>query len=204
MSTTVKALLLTLGAIVMIVVGAVGMWAASQFTLVPVTRTASTESSSPAAAAAMTSTSASTPAPQTALTAQVISVQPHMVLKSVPYRSCRQVPETVYYRDTNTSGAGAVVGGIAGGLLGNTVGQGGGRTAATIGGVVLGGLVGNEIEKNNNQPQPSTYYRTVCRTKYTQKSVQSGYDVTYIYNGVQKTITMPNAPAGDTIPLSAF
>ena len=45
-------------------------------------------------------------------------------------------------------GVGAVAGGVAGAVLGNQVGQGNGRTVATIIGAIGGGLAGNAIEKN--------------------------------------------------------
>lgn len=40
---------------------------------------------------------------------------------------------------------GTIVGAIAGGIIGNQFGRGGGRTAATAGGVILGGMAGNQI-----------------------------------------------------------
>lgn len=183
-----NALLLGAGAMGMAVLGAIVLWITSQFTISRV--------------ASATAAPAAAPVSPSMPVAQVVSVQPHMVTKSTPYRSCQQVPETVYSRQENTTGAGALVGGVAGGLLGNTIGHGSGRTVATIGGAVLGGLVGNRVESNMDQPEPNTVYRTICRTHYAQKSVQTGYDVTYIYNGVQKTIVMQTAPMGDTIPLT--
>jgi len=45
-------------------------------------------------------------------------------------------------------GVGAVAGGVAGAVLGNQVGQGNGRTVATILGAIGGGFAGNAIEKN--------------------------------------------------------
>jgi surface antigen len=50
-------------------------------------------------------------------------------------------------RDQNAT-AGAVLGAVIGGLLGSQVGQGGGRTAATIGGIILGGVAGNAIARD--------------------------------------------------------
>jgi uncharacterized protein YcfJ len=45
--------------------------------------------------------------------------------------------------------AGTAIGAIAGGLLGHTIGHGGGRTLATVGGAVAGGYVGNRVQANN-------------------------------------------------------
>jgi surface antigen len=56
--------------------------------------------------------------------------------------------EGYYYGDdchSDNAKTGTIVGAIAGGIIGNQFGRGGGRTAATIGGVFLGGLAGNQI-----------------------------------------------------------
>jgi outer membrane lipoprotein SlyB len=55
---------------------------------------------------------------------------------------------TAVTREGQGSGVGAVAGGVVGAVLGNQVGQGNGRTAATILGAVGGGWAGNKIEKN--------------------------------------------------------
>ena len=57
-------------------------------------------------------------------------------------------------------GVGAVGGGVLGAVLGNQVGQGNGRTAATILGAIGGGLAGNAIEKNMKK---ETVYRVGIR-----------------------------------------
>ena len=49
-----------------------------------------------------------------------------------------------------TSGVGAAAGALLGGVLGHQVGNGNGRTLATIAGAVGGGLAGNAVEKNRN------------------------------------------------------
>jgi outer membrane lipoprotein SlyB len=46
------------------------------------------------------------------------------------------------------SGVGAVAGGVVGGVLGNQVGEGSGKTIATVLGAIGGGYAGNAIEKN--------------------------------------------------------
>jgi uncharacterized protein YcfJ len=128
-------------------------------------------------------------------------VQPHYVTKSVPYQSCRQVANTTYVQQNQSTAAGTVIGGLAGGALGTQFGQGHGRTAATIGGAVLGALAGNRIEANMNQPQAQTNYATICKTKHANKKTQQGYEVTYLYNGQQAMVVMPTAPTGSTIPV---
>lgn len=57
-------------------------------------------------------------------------------------------------------GVGAVAGGVLGAVLGNQVGQGGGRTAATILGAVGGGFAGNAIE---NRVRKETVYQVGVR-----------------------------------------
>lgn len=135
--------------------------------------------------------------------AEIIDVQPHYITKSVPCRVCHQVPRTVQVpHEGLMNGAGTVIGGVAGGLIGNQFGQGRGRIAATIGGAVLGAVAGTGVERNINQPHYGTVFETVCETRYKKKSVISGYDVTYVYNGVQKTKFMKKAPKGNTLRLS--
>lgn len=58
------------------------------------------------------------------------------------------------------SGVGAVAGGALGGVLGNQVGDGRGRTLATIAGVIGGAMLGNHVEKQRKQ---SVTYRTTVR-----------------------------------------
>jgi surface antigen len=52
-----------------------------------------------------------------------------------------------YYGDDcrDQHATGTVLGATAGGIIGNQFGRGGGRAAATVGGVFLGGVVGNAI-----------------------------------------------------------
>lgn len=59
-----------------------------------------------------------------------------------------------------TTGIGAVGGAVAGGLLGNQIGQGRGRTLATIAGALGGGLAGNGIE---HEVRKSTTYQVQVR-----------------------------------------
>jgi outer membrane lipoprotein SlyB len=56
-----------------------------------------------------------------------------------------------YTGERHASGVGAVTGAVVGGLLGNQVGQGDGKTAATVAGAVVGGMAGNAIEKNQSE-----------------------------------------------------
>lgn len=158
-----------------------------------------TSSSAPAATPTTTATAPAAPAYPMA---QVLSVQPHYITKSIPYRACRQIPQTVYSQQPEQYPyAGTIIGGIAGGALGTQIGQGRGRTAAEIGGAVLGALAGNQVQENMNQPQANIVYETHCKTKYAERKSQQGYEVTYVYNGQQGMTIMPAPPASNTIPL---
>ena len=47
-------------------------------------------------------------------------------------------------------GLGAALGAVIGGLAGHQIGDGSGRTAATIGGAVAGGYIGDRVQRNNS------------------------------------------------------
>jgi outer membrane lipoprotein SlyB len=95
----------------------------------------------------------------------VIIQQPYYYISPPVYvpqvcHSCGRVeavyPITVYTRPT---GVGVIGGGIIGGLLGNQIGNGNGRTAATIVGALGGSYIGNEVERR----QATTIYRVSIR-----------------------------------------
>ena len=65
---------------------------------------------------------------------------------------------------TGTSGGGAAIGALAGGVVGNQFGRGGGRTAATLLGVVGGALIGNSVEAQQNGPRAYESYRVSVQT----------------------------------------
>jgi outer membrane lipoprotein SlyB len=73
------------------------------------------------------------------------------VVQAAPRPVCAQcgIVESVtpVQREGHGSGAGAVAGGVLGAIVGNQVGQGNGKTLATIIGAVGGGLAGNKVEK---------------------------------------------------------
>lgn len=238
MSTSIKkTLLLTLGGIGLVVLGAFSTWGIGKvLTLSPVAvsspaapvaspaaipaptaaapATATVVAANPATSAVVattvtTTTTASQPTavvvntePAGPVLAKIIRVKPHYVVKTVAQRVCRDVPRTVVDPREGPSGVGAVLGGVAGGIAGHQIGQGRGNVAATIGGAILGAAVGNQVERNVQQPQTRVVYETVCSTEYVQKSVRSGYEVTYLYNGEQGTIIMKKRPIGKTIPLT--
>ena len=133
--------------------------------------------------------------------ARVISVSPQTERINVPRQECRTEYVRESYNNGNSSPAGAIIGGIAGGLLGNTVGRGNGRIAAAAVGAGVGAIVGDRM--GNNQSNNSGYgSRPVgrCYTADNWQTVNSGYLVSYRYNGRNYTTVMDHQP-GDTIPV---
>ena len=63
--------------------------------------------------------------------------------------------------ESQTTGAGAVIGGVIGAVVGRQIGGGSGRGAATAIGAVGGALVGNQIEKG--QRAARDFYRVSVR-----------------------------------------
>lgn len=134
--------------------------------------------------------------------AQVIKVQPHYVTKKIAYRDCRAVAETVVQPSSGSKGVGALIGGVAGGAAGSVV-RGNGQTAAIVGGALLGALAGHAVESQIQKPETYTIYKPVCTTRYVNKSIKSGYEVTYTYEGRQGVMIMQSQPVvGSTIELS--
>jgi len=137
--------------------------------------------------------------------AQIIAVKPHMITIQIPYTTCTKRTRVVMVqRRSGPPIAGTVIGGVAGGLLGNQVGGGSGRTVATAVGAVGGALVGSSVEQNMNKPQPRTIIENYCvrKTKTIQK--QQGYEVTYIYQGIQNMRILKSEPVGNQIPVSVL
>jgi uncharacterized protein YcfJ len=118
-------------------------------------------------------------------TARVLSVTPQTERVNVPRQECHtEYQQQSYSNDNDHSIAGALIGGIAGGLLGNTVGRGKGRIAAAAVGAGVGAIAGDRIANNRNNVVTT---RTVpvqnCYQVDNWQTVNSGYLVTYEYNG---------------------
>jgi outer membrane lipoprotein SlyB len=127
----------------------------------------------PAAKTVAKTTTAKAAAPSTpavaAATAQpaVIAQAPVPVPVPVPAKpvcaNCGTIESvTPVTRKGHGSGVGIVAGGVAGAVLGNQVGQGNGRTAATVLGAVGGGWAGMRLRKTSRK-KPST--RCKCAWK---------------------------------------
>ena len=137
-------------------------------------------------------------------TARVLSVTPQTERVNMPHQECR----TEYQQQSYSSGgdrslAGAVIGGIAGGLLGNTVGRGNGRIAAAAVGAGVGAIAGDRIgnsQSNNNVSTRSVPVQN-CYQVDNWQTVNSGYLVTYEYNGRTYSTVTNNQP-GSTIDVN--
>ncbi|HEX5785585.1 MAG TPA: glycine zipper 2TM domain-containing protein [Burkholderiaceae bacterium] len=120
--------------------------------------------------------------------ARVIQTVPVMQQVAVPRQICTNEVVTV---PGQKSGAGAVMGGIAGGAIGNQIGQGNGRAAATVIGLIGGAVLGDKIEGGGT---PSTQNVQRCSTQTVYETRTTAYNVTYEYAGKQYTVQMPQDP----------
>ena len=116
-------------------------------------------------------------------TARVISVTPQTERINVPQQECRTEYQQQSYSQGGNSITGAVIGGIAGGLLGNTVGRGSGRVAAAAVGAGLGAIAGDRIANNRQNVVTRTVPVQTCYQVDRWQTVNTGYFVTYEYNG---------------------
>ncbi|TNJ34793.1 glycine zipper 2TM domain-containing protein [Arenimonas terrae] len=93
----------------------------------------------------------------------------------------------LYEDNSRRNVGGAVVGAVVGGALGNQVGDGNGRTAATVAGAVIGGMLGSKVGTADGHDRYRDDAGTVRRCRTTQDrnrySGQGGYNVTYRYAG---------------------
>lgn len=139
--------------------------------------------------------------------ADVVSVVPIQVQRTVetPREECRkeavEVPRTV--RDRNGDAVpGAVIGALIGAGLSHAFIHGSPRGAATV----VGGLAGAGIGAHAAQTRERTVYDTEyverCRTVYETRNVYDteGYDVTYRYDGLVRTVRMDHDP-GKRLPV---
>jgi len=125
--------------------------------------------------------------------ARVLSVTPQAERVNMPRQECRTEYQQQSYRNGNDSVAGAVIGGIAGGLLGSTIGRGNGRVAAAAVGAGVGAIAGNSIGNNRNSYNRSVPVQS-CYQVDNWQTVNSGYLVTYEYNGRTYTTVTGSDP----------
>jgi uncharacterized protein YcfJ len=130
--------------------------------------------------------------------ARVVHVEPlvERVRYTVPVEQC-WTEERVRSGRSSDAGA-ALVGGAIGAIFGHAIGDGRGRTAATLGGAVIGAAVGNELSKSDSRRDRGPRYEQVerCRTAYEERFDErvAGYRVTYEYNGRRQVTQLAYDP----------
>ena len=119
---------------------------------------------------------------------RVISTTPIIQQVAVPRQVCTQ---NQVVTPGQKSGAGAAMGAIAGGAIGNSVGQGFGRDAATMLGLIGGALLGDKVEGT-----PANEVRQVqnCTNQVFYENRTTAYNVVYEFAGKQYSVQMPQDP----------
>ena len=119
---------------------------------------------------------------------RVISSTPIIQQVAVPRQVCTQ---SQVVTPGQKSGAGALMGAIAGGAIGNNVGQGFGRDAATMLGLIGGALMGDKVEGT-----PANEVRQVqnCSNQVFYENRITAYNVVYEFAGKQYSVQMPQDP----------
>jgi len=120
----------------------------------------------------------------------------------VPREECRDEIVTLTHetKDPNQI-VGTVAGAVIGGVIGNQIGKGKGNDAATVGGAVAGGYAGNQVQEGMQERNTYQETRTNCVTVFDSRQEAAGYEVTYLFNGVERTIHMDYDP-GQRIPVA--
>lgn len=134
--------------------------------------------------------------------AEVTAVKAVMTTVDTPRQEC--VDEVVTLtRETKDPHqiVGTVAGAVIGGVIGNQIGSGKGQDAATVGGAVAGGYAGNQVQEVVQDRNTYQQTRQNCVTVNDSREVQTGYQVTYLINGDERTIQLAYDP-GRRIPLN--
>ncbi len=140
--------------------------------------------------------------------ADVIASTPiyRVVEISTPHEECWE--EEVVRQDVrrhDRSATPSLLGMVIGGALGNAVGNNNSaRKVGTVVGAILGGSIAKDISRANDARRSTVYVETEerCRTVYNTREEEKlvGYDVSYRYNGIERTVRMPEDP-GTTVRL---
>ena len=119
---------------------------------------------------------------------RVISSTPMIQQVAVPRQVCTQ---SQVVTPGQKSGAGAAMGTIAGGAIGNSIGQGFGRDAATMLGLIGGALLGDKVE---GSPAPEVRHVQNCTNQVFYENRTTAYNVIYEFAGKQYSVQMPQDP----------
>jgi uncharacterized protein YcfJ len=119
--------------------------------------------------------------------AKVISVEPIYEQRVTPIQRtiCEEQPVIVRTQERPSSATPTVIGAIIGGVVGSQFGGGSGQKAATVAGAVLGGSIGRDAGRANAPSRYEASRQQHCHVERhsTTETVQSGYRVTYEYDG---------------------
>ena len=139
--------------------------------------------------------------------ADVISSTPiyRVIEIESPQQECweEEVVRQDLRRDRDRSATPGILGMIVGGALGNAVGNNSSsRKVGTVVGAILGGSVARDVSRANDARNSRVYVETEerCRTVYNTRQQEKlvGYDVSYSYNGIERTVRMSDDP-GSTV-----
>lgn len=133
--------------------------------------------------------------------AKVVQVVPLRRTVVQPRQVCRtQAIERTRPASDSHQVIGSIAGALVGGLLGNQVGDGNGRTLATVAAAAAGGYAGNRIEARMQRGDTYTTMVRRCMTVYERTVRPEGYQVRYRLGGKSGTVHMSHDP-GPRIPV---
>jgi uncharacterized protein YcfJ len=136
------------------------------------------------------------PPPERLYEAQVTSVR---AVGGPPEQRC-WVERQQVHESSGPNIPGAIVGGVIGGVLGHQIGGGRGKDVATAGGAVAGAAIGANVGRDSGVSE-----RDVQRCADVSSSFQPAYwDVTYIFQGVERRAQLNAPPAGPTITVNGY
>lgn len=135
-------------------------------------------------------------------TLPVVEVEPRYSVTRTPVDRTVCWEETSYERtaSSRSSATPTVVGAIIGGVIGNQFGGGSGKKAATVAGAALGGSIGRDAGRSNHPARytPVTEERCTIQRDFEERTVISGYRVSYLFDGQVHQTHMRHHP-GDSI-----
>lgn len=125
--------------------------------------------------------------------ARVVDVEPIRQIHRTPVDREVCWDEAVHVR-ARRSDTPTVVGAILGGVIGNQFGSGSGRRAATAAGALLGGAIGRDAGRHDHGDRRVLRQRCQVEREWRERTVRSGYRVTYEYGGRLHRTTLPHHP----------
>ncbi len=137
--------------------------------------------------------------------AQVVAADPiyQLVEFSEPSEQCWQEEVFVERSSRGGSNTPVLISTILGGALGNAVGNNkSSQRVGTVVGAVLGHSIGRDIVRSNRRSSVDSQVVERCKTVYetVQEERLVGYQVTYLYEGEERTIRTETDP-GEQIRL---